>query len=116
MSHSIDETYDVYNETSRIARKEHVCAACKETIRIGDRYAIVGIVFDGEAESVKRCLRCQEIHEHLRKLGAYEMWPAERLDCGEEYKEHWGHEPPPEIAALAFATPEEMQARKRKET
>lgn len=111
MSHSIDETYDVYSERIRRAAKDHVCDACKETIRKGDRYCRVFIMWEGEPQSHVRCLRCDAMHEYLRTLSPGEMWPAERLDCGEEFEEHWGKEPPPEVAALAFMTREEMQAR-----
>lgn len=109
MSHSVDECYDVYRESERQARKLHQCDACGDQIRPGDRYFCVGIVFEGEGESVKRCLRCQRIHQHLRTLAPGDMWPDERLNCGEEYTEHWGREPPPEIAALAFALPGETK-------
>jgi len=115
MSYSADEEYAVYFEHDRCARKEHRCSACKEAIRPGDRYCVVQMVYDGTASSIKRCLRCQKIHEHLRTLGEPidRLWPDERLDCGEEYRDHWGREPPPEIAALAFVTNDEMQARVR---
>lgn len=110
MSHYSDESYDVYNESARRARKEHKCDACKETVRKGDLYHVIGAVFEGGAESFKRCVRCQRIHLHLRELAPGEMWPDEKLACGEEYRQHWGREPPEEIAALAFATADEMQA------
>ncbi len=111
MSHSVDEHYSVYSETRRRARKPHTCAACNETISPGRTYHVIFIAFDGDIETLKRCERCQVIHLHLRKLGAGEdMWPAERLDCGEEYKEHWGKEPPPWLAALAFSLPGEALA------
>jgi hypothetical protein len=109
MSHAYDETYDVYNESARRARKQHQCDACHETIRAGDLYHVISIVFDGDASSIKRCVRCQRIHLHLRELEPGEMWPNEKLACGEEYREHWGREPPEEIAALAFMTADEMQ-------
>lgn len=108
MSHSIDERYEAYIETLRVARKAHVCAACAEPIAPGHRYYTIRIVYQG-IEGLKRCLKCQAIHEHLRGLEPGEMWPAEKLDCGEDYEEHWGGEPPAEIAALAFMTPEEAQ-------
>lgn len=114
MSYQGEETYEVYHETERRAAKEHRCAACKETIPIGHRYARVFIVYEG-MESIARCLRCQRIHEHLRTLPDPDdweqdrMWPDERLNCGEDYREHWGKEPPPDIAALAFALPGEVQ-------
>ena len=37
-------------------------------------------------------------------------WPAVALNCGHEFKERWGREPPPELARLAFMTPAELQA------
>lgn len=109
MSHSCDGTYEVYDERRRRARVEHRCHACKEPIRVGDLYCVTFIVFEG-VESVKRCLRCQAIHEHLRDKSP-DLWPDERLNCGEEYRQHWGEEPPAEIAALAFVTADEMQRR-----
>lgn len=110
MSGLADGAYDVYDEAEPTARKNHICAACKEVIPRGHRYARIGAVFDGEAETIKRCLRCQTIHAHLRGLDEHgELWPDEQLNCGEEYSQHWGCEPPPEIAALAFALPAELQ-------
>lgn len=102
MSHSVDERYAVYAENPSKARKAHECDACDEPIRPGDTYTRVRWIFDGTADGVKRCARCQFLHEFLRSHGDSDMWPAERLDCGEEYEEHWGHEPAPYIAALAF--------------
>ncbi len=108
MSHSVDETYDVYTETLRCAAKNHKCDACGEKILKGTHYFSIHCVWDGSAETIKRCKRCQTIHLHLRTLAPGTMWPDEELNCGEEYKEHWGQEPPPEIAALAFMNPEDV--------
>lgn len=110
MSHAIEQCYGAYVELFPVARKPHRCHACHEQIGTGQKYARVQIVFEGSAETVKRCLRCQKIHEHLRELDRGALWPDERLDCGEEYTEHWGKEPPPEIAALAFALPGEVES------
>jgi hypothetical protein len=109
VSHGIDETYDIYDENLLKARKGHSCHACDAPIRPGDRYVRVFILFQGEKETVKRCLRCQMIHEYLRGLAPGELWPAERLDCGEEFEEHWGRPPPEAIARLAFLTADESQ-------
>lgn len=106
MSHSCDEVYEVYNETYPKARKTHTCEACEENIPPGGRYARVFTLFNGTAETYKRCLRCQALHEHLRRLGDYDCWPDERLNCGESYEDEWGALPP-EIAALAFTLPGE---------
>jgi hypothetical protein len=111
VSHSIDETYDAYRETLRCAAKEHVCSACKELIAKGHRYYSVSWVFDGSADDCKRCLRCQAIHVHLREKAPGEMWPAERLNCGERYEDEWG-ECPDEVAALAFVSGADMQEAK----
>jgi hypothetical protein len=100
---------DVYAETVRRARKPHSCAACRETIATGHRYTDVRIIFEGRVDTIKRCLRCQAIHEHLRDLGDGESWPEERLDCGQSYESEWG-ECPDEIAALAFALPGEADS------
>jgi len=91
MSHIVDETYAVYVEARHRARRPHVCGACHETIPVGVVYTRVFMLFDGRKETIKRCWRCQAIHEYLA--------------CGEEYAAEWGVEPPPEIAALAFALP-----------
>lgn len=108
MSHSIDDFYSFYKETLRRARKDHECDACHETISKGHRYYVVSWHFMGNMESIKRCARCQAIHAHLQDLGMGEFWPAEKLDCGEGYEEHWGKNPPDDIAALAFALPGEI--------
>lgn len=124
MSLPIDFTYADYTETLRCSAEERKCDACKEPIIAGHCYYDIDITVteaddwgDGlEEERLTRCVRCQRIHEHLRTLAPFEMWPDECLACGEEYTEHWGKEPPPEIAELAFVdgaalqTPE-MQAR-----
>lgn len=104
MSHCIDDSYDVYDEKKVRARVAHKCHACKEVIAPGYYYWRIGRLFDHEWSSILRCPRCQKIHKHLRNLDIYgDSWPDEQLDCGEEYKDHWGKSPPPEIAALAFA-------------
>lgn len=107
MSHSCDGTYDVYRETRVRARKPHTCSACTETIPARTTYWRVTWVFDGGANGVKRCERCQAIHLHLREKcrSSYDnLWPDERLNCGLKYEDEWG-DLPEEIAALAFALP-----------
>ncbi len=108
MSYVADEAYDVYTETLRCAAKNHKCDACGEKILKGTHYFSIHCAFDGSANTIKRCKRCQTIHLHLRTLSPGDMWPDEELNCGEEYREHWGKEPPPEIAALAFERPEDV--------
>ncbi len=112
MSGTYDETYAVYNERKVRARKRHTCDACGEPIEPGHRYWRIAGIYSEGVSSWKRCLRCQKIHLHLRSLdpGGYEqLWPDERLSCGEGYRDHWGVDPPPEIAALAFTSAADMQ-------
>lgn len=120
MSHSVDESYDVYREEVRKAIKEHICDACQRTISKGHTYCSVYIVFDGEAKTVKRCGSCQTMHEHLRKIAEpVGMWPNEKLNCGSDYEEEWDTEPPEEVVALAFMTDDEagkLLQKKRHET
>ncbi len=105
MSHYCDDTYAVYDESTPTARKPHACAACGETIAAGATYTRVQLVFDGTAETIKRCVRCQRLHEHLREKGyGDDLWPDERLACGQIYEDEWG-DLPDEIAALAFWLP-----------
>ena len=104
--HTVDDHYDAYDERTVTARKAHRCAACGEAIQPGHRYTAVHIVFDGSAETIKRCVRCQAIHEHLRDTNLNcDAWPDERLNCGESYREVFGEDPPEKIAALAFWQP-----------
>ncbi len=105
MSHAVEEYYRVYGETPRRARKPHVCDACLETVPARGAYTAVFLVHpDGRTEALKRCSRCQTIHEHLRTLAPADMWPDERLQCGMDYEEEWGPLPP-EMVAAAFALP-----------
>jgi len=108
MSHYADEPYSVYRERVVKARKAHQCSACGWSIQPGDYYANVATVFDGKAETIKRCGSCQTTHKHLRKLCCDEdMWPDEKLGCGLAYENEWGGEPPEDIAVLPFLSGED---------
>lgn len=48
-------------------------------------------------------------NEQHRLLNYESDWPDVALNCGHEFKERWGVEPPPELARLAFLTPAEVQ-------
>lgn len=110
MSYYVEDYYEVYNEKTVRARVEHICDACTEKISIGHLYTRIGIIFEKVAETIKRCLRCQTIHVHIRGLDTGgDSWPDEKLNCGENYKDHWGVDPPEEIQDLAFVTPDEAQ-------
>lgn len=103
------DTCSVWSDRWLRAKKEHRCHACHEPIKPGHRYHVTFSVFDGNADTTKRCERCQAIFEHLSgrmvNEGDNEEYCDHRLACGHEYKERWDEEPPPEIAALAFWLP-----------
>lgn len=122
------ETVVVDNQRQVRARKEHRCTACSETIERGHLYVRHTLIYGGTVDQTIRCLRCDAIYKQLCQIhreanaanrkrvrethyGDYDTdWPAVALDCGHEFKERWGVEPPPELARLAFLTPAEMQA------
>lgn len=60
-----DETADVYNETTRVARKEHKCCECREAIAPGVKYRHATMLFDGEWSGWRTCLMCIEIADHF---------------------------------------------------
>ena len=115
MSQSYDEEAKVWSETHPKCRKVRECQACDEKIRVGDVYSRTAVLFDGKWETFVRCLRCNVMYHFLnKKICAHGDWDeacAPLLDCGHEYVENWGEEPPPEIVELAFLTPDEAQKR-----
>lgn len=119
MSVEVDEDgfCEVYAESERTARKPTKCDACAAPIAVGEKYAYVFIVFEGDRSQVRRCARCQVIHKHLREVchqnerfgDGVARYPDEELKCGDDYRDLWGVDPPQEIAALAFALPGEVK-------
>lgn len=114
------ERVDVDRQQRVRARKQHHCDACKETIERGHLYVRHTLIYAGEVETFVRCLRCDAIYQQLVEIhraanadpnsDCYMEWPDLALNCGHEFKERWGREPPPELARLAFMTPAELQA------
>lgn len=99
-----------YIESTVGSRTETECSACDEVIPLGEHHTSVRILFEGRWETLRRCRRCQAIHEHLRSLEHNrhgDAWPDDRLSCGHEYDDVHGVPPPPHIAALAFLLPGE---------
>ena len=90
----------------RKARKTHVCCACAEPIRPGDRYHYISYVFDGSAGSYKHCARCWSIYEAICAAYGQDAWEHVELelDCGTLWEREIGPLPD-DVAALAFALP-----------
>lgn len=98
-----DETCPVWDEQHRVARKQHKCSGCGETIEPGHRYMRTAALWEQAWHTWKHCQRCAAIVEALKpKLG--ECFTTETLDlnCGEVWED-----PPDEVAALAFVLPGE---------
>jgi hypothetical protein len=99
------ECEDIASEWRR-ARKEHRCFACRETIRPGDRYHFTAQKYD-DFDVFKHCARCWAMIGAILHAGAGSVqWD---LNCGTPWEEAFEREPPPEVAALAFLTPDEAQ-------
>lgn len=111
---SFDGANEVENHEHRVARKEHKCSACRETIRPGDLYSYNFFVLEGSNSTVKRCLRCETIYSEISKRLDGDSVPDERLQCGHSWEENFNEPPPDEIARLAFMTKDEIQAEFRK--
>ncbi len=109
MSEYCEEYCDLYQEKTIKARKPHVCDACKLAIGKGSFYRRAVTIWEGTAETTKRCGACQVTFSHLVELCRRQnegYSPQARLDCGKSYEEEWGP-CPDEIARLAFLTEEE---------
>jgi hypothetical protein len=99
-----------YKETWRKARKDHWCCACRETIPRGHLYHYCSFVFDGRGESLKHCARCWEIYLFISDAQDDPRASVNlELNCGMSWKDAFEEDPPEEVAALAFMTPEEGQ-------
>lgn len=98
--------------TRQRARIEHKCSCCGETIPRTHFYFRQFLVWGGTIDTIKRCARCQALYDALvtSHPGDWETAVALRLDCGHSYREVYEADPPPELARLAFLTPDEMQA------
>ncbi len=105
-----DEYADVHEEGVRRARKDRPCNACRETIKRGDLYHCTRTLFEGSWETISRCARCEQMYRLLLPMMGEDETCDPNLNCGHEFRQRFGEDPPPELAALAFMTPAEAQA------
>jgi hypothetical protein len=68
---NFDETpgADVFDESSRRARKTHVCCECGQLINPGERYQYVRGLWDGAWQSFKTCEICVRIRRDIFPCG-----------------------------------------------
>jgi len=50
-----------FDRTEKISRKEHVCCECGEVIPVKSAYVLIKGKWDGEFETYKMCVICDEI-------------------------------------------------------
>ena len=55
------ERPSAYRERTRVARIKHACSECGGWITPSERYMSVWGVWEGEAQSIKRCPDCQAV-------------------------------------------------------
>lgn len=104
-----DGEWEVFDERSVKARKQHTCVACNDPIQPGHRYVRTFTIHDGNVGGWKHCLRCAAIYSALKESVERDVWVDESLNCGETWESAFGCDPPEELARLAFLTPAEAQ-------
>lgn len=62
-----DETCEVFNETTRTARKSHRCACCRGMINKGERYLVHFSVLAGDITNEKMCRFCTKSRSEFAK-------------------------------------------------
>jgi hypothetical protein len=97
----IDESVDVWSESTRRARKPHTCEECHETIAPGDTYVRVATLYDGSWSDHALCSGCRAwasaynatIREVCGCSGYWigQLWPS----IVEFAREHLGYDPNP---------------------
>ena len=102
MSHA-HESADMYRIEHRHARVAHACTACGETIGRGMGYTSIFFVQDREPGTSKQCARCRAIW--LAIAGVTSEPILFDLDCEHSWRDTFGEDEPPDVAALAFMLP-----------
>lgn len=110
MSFAVDGWASFYRATTRRARVTHRCSACGLQVAPGERYQEIRLAYEGRAETIKRCGRCETLYRHLSSLCDGFRAIDQTLDCGLSYAEEWGCEPPEDVQAAVFATADEASA------
>ena len=94
-----------WHEEWRRARKQHTCYACRETIQPKYLYHYSAGSWDGHFQTFKHCARCWKVFRTLEDANDWGDAIDLGLNCGETYD---GDDP--EMLALAFASPDEVQS------
>lgn len=60
-----DSSPDIYNESYKVARKQHTCYECHRTIEPKEKYHSVTGLWDGAWSTFKTCLGCSRIRKRF---------------------------------------------------
>lgn len=60
------EAPEFYESSTPKARKEHECDECRRTIHVGEKYRYIAGKWDGDFETFKICLLCEEIRRSFK--------------------------------------------------
>jgi hypothetical protein len=90
------------------ARRGWTCCACGEGICEGTEYRCHSGLYDGSWSYDRQCMRCWGMWWAIAIKADEPV--AYALDCGSTWRDAFGEDPPPEVAALAFALPAELEA------
>lgn len=67
----VDSPMTFGSETIRIARKDHQCGECPDTIHKGDRYEYVSGMWEDYFDSHKTCWTCFCVRRDFFECGGY---------------------------------------------
>jgi hypothetical protein len=83
-----DSGYDspsVCTEKIVVARRDHVCCECGETIKKGEKYERVKGLWDGDWDTYCTCIICSKIRDDYCSTWVYgELWEQMRYCFGDE--------------------------------
>ncbi len=60
------ERPSVFNQSAPVARKEHQCSECGRIIEPGTKYSNAWGIWDGRAETFKRCPACIRVADYIK--------------------------------------------------
>jgi len=73
---------EFFNESFPVARKEHTCCECRETIPKGSKYQYVAGKWDGYFDTFKTCMGCYRVREDYFSSGCpFEYLKEELQNC-----------------------------------
>ena len=60
------EMPSVFSDTIKKSRREHKCCECRQPIKVGEKYHLSKVCWEGEWSEYKTCLSCDELRDELK--------------------------------------------------